>query len=457
MNDHNMSMSEFYILIPIIVILTFVFILILSIYRKKREKKEKRKKGKNKSRDTIIREANRKLGINPKDSAALLALGELYFNEESWENTLKTYSTLQELCATESELDEFTINLRFALAAMKLKNYSAAYKSLLYARSMKDDVFEVNHNLGYLEYLKKNFEKSAGYLSQARIDKPDHHPTLKYLGLSLAKINRHPEAATILKQAVDLDPADKESLFILGQTYHNLGKSEMAQKIFTHLRGDPTLGPKAAVFSGTLNSNIRKYESAIMDYEIGLKHENIAPEIKQELIYRLSQAYLNNQQIPEALKQLKDLKVLNPGYKDVETLIQKYSELNTNKNLQIFLLAETSEFATLCRRVASAMFPKAKVKIVNISVQKKEHADILAEISTTKWEDIVLFRFVRTTGIVGELVLRDLYSKLKEVKAGRGFCITAGTYSEGAQQFVEARLIDLLEKKDLNKQLENLT
>jgi len=370
---------------------------------------------------------------------------------------MKTYGLLQELCATDKELDELTINIRFALAAMKMKNYNAAYKSFLFARSMKEDVFEINYNLGYLEYLKKNYEKAAGYLSQARILIADHQLTLKYLGLSLSKINRHPEAAKMLKQAVDLDPADKETLFILGQTYYNLSRNDLAQKIFSHLRGDPIMGPKAAIYAGTLNSNMKNLDSAIMDYEIGLRHENIPADVKQELKYRLALIYLKTQQIPEALSQLKDLKVLNPKYKDVETLIQKYSEMNTNKNLQIFLMAETSEFASICRRLASSMFPKAKVKIVNISVQKNEHADILAEISTVKWEDVVLFRFVRTTGVVGELVLRDLYSKLKEVKAGRGFCLTAGTFSESAKQFVEARLIDLVEKKDLNKHLENLS
>jgi len=450
-------MFEFYVLIPIIILLSFVFIISFSIYRKKRGKPDKKKKSKGRSRDTVIRDANRRLAINPKDTSALEDLGDLFYNEEDWEKTMKTYGLLQELCATDKELDELTINIRFALAAMKMKNYNAAYKSFLFARSMKEDVFEINYNLGYLEYLKKNYEKAAGYLSQARILIADHQLTLKYLGLSLSKINRHPAAAKMLKQAVDLDPADKETLFILGQTYYNLSRNDLAQKIFSHLRGDPIMGPKAAIYAGTLNSNMKNLDSAIMDYEIGLRHENIPADVKQELKYRLALIYLKTQQIPEALSQLKDLKVLNPKYKDVETLIQKYSEMNTNKNLQIFLMAETSEFASICRRLASSMFPKAKVKIVNISVQKNEHADILAEISTVKWEDVVLFRFVRTTGVVGELVLRDLYSKLKEVKAGRGFCLTAGTFSESAKQFVEARLIDLVEKKDLNKHLENLS
>lgn len=62
-----------------------------------------------------------------------------------------------------------------------------------------------------------------------------------------------------------------------------------------------------------------------------------------------------------------------------------------------------------------------------------------------------MYRFVRTTGPVGELMLRDFHARLKEAKAGRGYCFSAGEFSEEAQKFVEARLIDLIDKDGLNK------
>jgi len=50
---------------------------------------------------------------------------------------------------------------------------------------------------------------------------------------------------------------------------------------------------------------------------------------------------------------------------------------------------------------------------------------------------------------VGELMLRDFHARLKEVRAGRGVCLTAGSFSEQAAAFVEARMIDLVEKEGL--------
>jgi restriction endonuclease Mrr len=60
-----------------------------------------------------------------------------------------------------------------------------------------------------------------------------------------------------------------------------------------------------------------------------------------------------------------------------------------------------------------------------------------------------MFRFIRTQGAIGELILRDFHSHLKEVKAGKGVCITVGTFTEEAKRYTEARLIDLIEKDRL--------
>jgi restriction endonuclease Mrr len=61
-----------------------------------------------------------------------------------------------------------------------------------------------------------------------------------------------------------------------------------------------------------------------------------------------------------------------------------------------------------------------------------------------------MFRFIRTQGSIGELIVRDFHSHLKEVKAGKGICITVGTYSEEAKRYTEARQIDLIEKERLS-------
>ena len=423
---------------------------------KKDDKQKNKKKIRGKDRNAIIKEANRRLSQNPKDSDALLALAELYYAEEIYDKSYRTYEQLVDACATNKNLDEFDITLKFGLSAIRLKQYEEAYKSLVIARSMNQESFEVNYNLGYLEYKRTAYEKAVTLLNQARRTKPDHIPSMKYLGYSYFRIKQYKEAVNLLKKAIDFEPEDKEMLFTLGQTYHELGQNDHAVRIFEHLRGDPQLGPNAALFCGTINMKARKAQKATLDFEIGLRHKNIPRKTKIELKYRLAQAYLQQQEIHQALALLDQVQDEMPAYKDVPGLIKKFRELNANRNLQTYLISGTSDFVTLCRKIAISFFPQAKVKIVDVSVQKSEYADILAEVSTKKWEDIVLFRFVRTTGTVGELLLRDLYSRSKDLKAGRGFCLSAGDYSDGAKQFVEARLIDLIAKQDLLVKLKSI-
>jgi tetratricopeptide (TPR) repeat protein len=400
-----------------------------------------------KGRESIIKNANKRLDQNPRDPEALSELGDVYFREENWEQAYRTYGTLAEL--GRQGPNEFEANLRWGLSALKLGLTDEAYKGLYAARTLNSTNFDAAYNLGILEFQRKNYEKAVQLLNQARIQDPEHAPTLRTLGHSFFRLKKNKEAMTYIRKAIDLAPDDKESLYTLAECYYEANQTEQAVRVFSHLRGDPIMGASACLTCGIINTESRQYEKAIQDFELGLKHENIKPDVKVELRYRLASCYLKGNEIAKALALLRSIQAENPAYKDVAMLIGKYQELNANKNLQIFLMAPSGDFVALCRKIVIGHFPKAKVKITNISVNKNEWADILAEVDTTKWSDVIMFRFIRTQGSIGELIVRDFHSHLKEVKAGKGVCVTVGGFTEEARRYTEARLIDLIEKERL--------
>jgi tetratricopeptide (TPR) repeat protein len=407
-------------------------------------------------RNAILKEANKRLASNPKDTQALTALADLHFAEQNYPQAMKTYGILLGLCATNSRLDEQKINLNFGLSSMKAKVWSEAYKSLTIARTKEPDNFEINSSLGVLEYRRKNYEKSVAYLHQALKSVSNDHDSQRYCGLSLYKLRRFNEAVGYLRNSATGHPDDKEILFALARSLYELSQMEQALKIFSHLRADPDWGPRSALYSGTVNKQKKEYEKAIMDFEIGLKHKQIAEDVLLELKYRLADCYNQISELDKALGELNDLYGINPKYKDVDIQRKKIKELTGNRNLQTYLIAPISEFITLCRRLTLMLFPKTRIKVVDISVHKNEFIDILAEVKARKWEDLIVFRFYREEGKVGDFSVRELYAHVKEVHAGRGFCITAGEFSDEANQFVEARLIDLLPKEKLMKLLNKL-
>ncbi|GHV89837.1 hypothetical protein AGMMS50268_03400 [Spirochaetia bacterium] len=406
-----------------------------------------------KGRDSIIREATKKLNANPRDPGALKNIGDIYFQEQAWGDAMKTYEVLTELAPTNKSVDEFEANLRYGLSALKLDMANEAYKGFSTAHALRQNNFEVNYNLGYLEFQKKNYEKAIQLLQQARMQNPESAAALRYLGHSLFRMKKAKEAMSFIRKAIEMAPDDKESLFTLGECYYEASQTDQALRIFSHLRADPVMGPNACLLSGTINTELRNPDNAIQDFEIGLKHQNIKPDILIDLRYRLASTYLKQNDIGRALPLFKLIQAETPGYKDVSMLIGKYQELNANRNLQIYLLAPSADFVALCRRIVMAYYSKAKVKITNIEVHQNEWADILAEVDTPKWSDVIMFRFIRTQGSIGELIVRDFHSHLKEVKAGKGVCVTVGIFGEEAKRYTEARLIDLIEKDRLTAML----
>jgi tetratricopeptide (TPR) repeat protein len=437
------------ILIGVVAIVLVVFIVFLMMNRSRGSSGGGGKKSKD--HDAALRDANKRLEHNPNDPQALYTIATAYFEQENWDKAMRTYETLgDQITANKTQnINQFEVFLRYGISARKLGLLDQAYKGFSVAKKYKSDSFEVNYELGVLEFDRKNYEKTVQLLQQARIQDPDNPAILRCLGHALFRLKKPKEAMNFIRKAIDLAPDDKESLYTLGECYHEANQTEQALRIFSHLRADPAMGPNACLVSGTIRLDTRQYETAIQDFEIGLRHQNIKADILAELRYKLATTFIKQNEIGKAIPLLKQLQSANPSYRDVNVLLNKYIELNANRNLQLFLMGSSADFVALCRKIVMTFFPRAKVKITNIVVNKSEWVDILAEVDTPKWSDLIMFRFIRTQGSIGELIVRDFHSHLKDVKAGKGICITVGNFSEEAKKYTEARLIDLMEKDKL--------
>lgn len=418
----------------------------MAYYFKNRQSEQGMKK---RDRNTLLKEANKRIALNPKDPKALLTLADIYYKDNNMEKAFQTYRVLSDLCATNPELDEFDINLKYGIAAFKMNAMDVSYKALMFCWAKDHDNNELNSYLGRIEYKLKRYDKAAGLLRKVVSNAPGDIDSRKYLGMSFFKLHDAALAVPHLIKAAEHNINDKETLFTLGKCFNETGRADKALKIFTQLRSDPVWGPNSCLFAGTINSSLRNYEDAIMDFEVGLQQDSVPSDIALELLYRLGLVYIKTGKLPLAIEKLTKIRRLSPGYKDVSDLLNKYTELSTHKNLQLYMASQLKEFCEICKRLASQTFSKSSVKAVEIFTGNSQYIEILAEVKNRKWEDVILFRFMREEGMVGELVIRDLYGRLREVRAGRGFCFTCGEYSPSARDFVEARLIDLIDKEKL--------
>ncbi|MBQ0051200.1 MAG: tetratricopeptide repeat protein [Treponema sp.] len=443
-------MESFSLIVAIAIIVAFGTILIAFSTRKKSGKK-----GKQKGRAQIIKEATRKLSQDPHNPDGLISLGELYFNERAWDKAYPIYETQLNVAPAHKEIDPFKAALRQGICAVKLNKLQDAFRGLSAAYNINPNDYEVNYYLGLACYKNNEFEKATPRFKKVVVLKPDAANINGPLGLSLYKAKHYKESLGYLKKALDENPENKEALFAMADAMNESGYGDKAMKVFLHLRPDPEFGARSCLAAGMFHLKTNQQEKAIQDFEIGLKHQNMTQDVALEIRYRLANAYFSMNAISKGIGVLSEIQAMNPQYKDVPQLLARYQELNQNKNLQVYLMASSSDYVALCRRVVMFFYQKAVAKIVDISVTP-ECVEILMNVEFVRSEEVHVFRFYRTTGVTSDFNIRDLHAKVSETKADKGVCITAGLFSDEARRYAEGRPIDLIEKEGLVRILKKI-
>lgn len=442
----------FPILIAIIVVAVFGILLSLIFGSKNKVKKSG---GRSKERQSIVRDATKKLTSDPHNVPALTELSNLYYKEHNWQGAYPLYATLVNLSSTRVGINLAEVKLRYGVCAANLSKHQEALKALLEARKLNSDVFDVNFYLGKVLVEQKEYEKAIPLLKKAITINNDVPECYGLIGKAYYLSKRYKESLPYLRRALDSNPEDKDLLFSMADALNESGTPDRAIKVFMHLRPDPVYGAQSCLAAGIYHTRCNQNEAAIKDYEIGIKHENAPQDLLLNIKYRLSQCYIKANNMPASLSLLKSIQLISPNYKDVPALITKYQELNQNSNLRTYMIGTSNEFVALCRKIASTFFKKSRTKVIDINVSS-DYAELLTEINTDKWQDVITFRFYRSTGSTGELYVRDFHAKIRDEKAGRGICFTAGVFSDEARKYIEGRPIDLIEKTQLSKILSSL-
>ena len=97
------------------------------------------------------------------------------------------------------------------------------------------NAFLPNFGLGIVCMRKSEFVLAIQHFKEALKVKPGFSPALRYLGEAYHMNGQDREAISLLEKALELDRADKSTLFLLGLSYENLAQYEKAIRIFKRL------------------------------------------------------------------------------------------------------------------------------------------------------------------------------------------------------------------------------
>jgi len=448
-------------LIPILLAVISASVLIIlimgikTIVSRKSDPKNGNEKNSKKSRSAIIKDAEKRLAHDPHNVAALTQLGELYFSEKNWEKSLTIYKTLYDISAAHVEVNQFQAALRMGIAAFQLERFDDATNALAFALKKDPNNYEAASFLGRAFYKNGVYDKAIYCLKRAHDLNPQATDINEPLAFAYFKATKYRESLPYLKRVLDLQPDNKEVMFSIAVAMTETGMGDKALKIFMHLRPDPLFGAQSCIEAGRIHEKAKAFELAIQDYEIGMKLESVPEKELLVIKYRCANCYIAMKNISKGLVLLKQIQNIHPAYKDVDQLVSRYAELNQNSNLQTYMLSGTSDFVALCRKFIQVFYPHANVKIEDVSVQS-ESVEILCSVDTSKMEDKELFRFYRTSTVIGDINVREFHSKIRDIKCDRGYCVSMGKFSESAHKFVDGRPIDFIEKEDLVKILKKI-
>ena len=340
-------------------------------------------------------------------------------------------------------------------AAYSLDKNNDAVSALMLCIKKDPNNFECNMFLGKALMKANTFDKAVYCFKKAKVLQPENNEVNMLLGTALYKSQKYRDSLPFLKRVLDENPGNKEVLFEMAVAMTECGMGDKALKVFMHLRPDPNFGAQACLEAGKMHERVKDYASAVKDYEIALKLQNVPEQLLLQIKYRLANTCIAMNDITKALGLLRQIQVAKPQYKDVDTLVARYSELNQNKNLQTYLMAGTSDFVALCRKFISTYYKDSFVKVEDVQVAS-ESVEIICAIETPKWEARHIFRFYRTQNVIGDINVRDFHSRLRDTKCDNGMCVTMGSFSESAHKYIEGRPVDLIEKEELVKILKRI-
>ena len=447
----------FSVLIAVIVAAVLVVFLMMSkIVAQKHKNSSLIEKVHKKGKYALVKEAEKKLVKDPHNIPALETIGEIYYQDKNWEKVWGVYKTLYDLSAAHIEIDVAKSTLRMGLSAFYQNRIEDAVNVLMVTIKKDPDNFEANLVLGKVLLQKNIIDKAAYCLKKAKTLMPENNEVNALLGKCLFKMQKYRESLQFIKQALEESPDNKELLYDMAVAMSECGLSEKALKVFIHLRPDPEFGPLSCLEAGKMHERVKDFQNAIKDYEIALRHQNMNEQLAIQIKYRLGNTYIAMNNISQGLVYLKQVQMMKAGYKDTDSLVSRYAELNQNKNLQIYLLSGTSDFVALCRKLISVFFKESFVKIEDIQVTSG-FVEIVCNAENVKWESKQIFRFYRTQNIIGDLYIREFHGKIRDTKCDNGVCVTVGSFSESAHRFVEGRPLTLVEKDELTKMLKKIT
>jgi len=461
-----------FVIFIILLIIFFLFSILTSDKNKKVEKLLKNKIDKNKdkikkekkSREEIyilLDEYKKILKNFPENNKVRENLADALVEVEAYVNAIKEYSYLLNKVGVDKTINENQLLEKIGNAFDLSGNKEEAKKYYLLLKKKDNLNIKANLFLAKYELDKKEYETALALFNILIKLEPDNPEFQKFLGLTYFNLNRFKNSIEFFLKYLKTEQNDVEALYYLGYSFYNLNRTDEAIRYFSKIKDNENYKAEINYLMGNIHKKQKIFFKAIEDFQLAISFNKLTNEKLFECYYQLGESYLNIHDLSNAVITWKKLYDLNPNYKDVGEKLETYSQLESHSLLEKYLLGSVNQFTNLCKLFVKYYLTKYSkregfVKFTKIQMLQNNSLEVYVEFTVKNIVEFYYFLFLRSVTTVGDFTVRDLYNRLKEEKVDKGVCITAGNFSATAKEFVESRMLTLVEKDLTIDILENV-
>ena len=468
--DTQLSLTIIILFVAVIALLSVAVIIFIAMFRSQRQKMlltkpepigTETKNAKPKDDYYIqIAQIKRLLNQNPEAFDSREQLGDCYVAVGNNQSALKEYITVLDRQTNMTDTDKIRIMDKIAQAYIDVGNFTEAQKFCRLVRQIDPKDLQATTNLAVTLLKTGEVEKGLVILKKIQPLHPTDANIAKYMGIAHYLNKSYTSAVSCFTYSDKLRPLDGESLFYNGVSML-MSDSSQAVYYLEQAAKDPVYGAEAHYFLGKHYRGKNDYKQSNHHFAAAAADKNVKASLYLDAYYTMGLNYAEMNDIANAVRCWQAVSAKKPDYQDVAQKLQVMGSRNSSDNMKIFIAGTPTQFADLCKRFAvfyaetdAAMFGS------HFTVDRAYNGDagyvITGQCRSDTGKESYIFLFVRETGTIGDVYVRSVHKQMKDSKIDKAVCVTCGTFSDVAKDFVSARMISLLDKDDTNAILQKI-
>lgn len=386
---------------------------------------------------------------DPDDLVLQLQLGRLQLKNGLAAPGLKTAQGLLARNLQGSGVTQIDALLLAADAENAAGHPEVALKHVLTAKGLDGSNQEVNLRLAGCQLRMGNFQEAFNNAGTVlRLD-PANREALRLRGRAALQLDALEPAKEAFTRILSADGADFEAADALCRIYTRFGNAPEAAsygELARRLAATPEERARIGSTQAAAWLSVRDHAKARTLLDAALK-EAKSRELATEILLLQIRTAEESGELDYLLQACRGYLRTNPHDNAVREKERRTGELLSNRGLQQYEMLPASQFSEFCPALAKAI--SGADQIQQSTINRDGSVDILASLTTRKKHSTFQFRFVRGSSPLGEMLVRDLYEKMRGNGAEAAWVVTNSDFTPGARTFSETRVVTLVNREKL--------